>query len=80
MNGAVGSIFSVHRAPPDGGGDAALLRQGSEEVAAGYVMYGPGTVLVYTVGAGTHGFTLDPAIGEFILSHERMQIPPRGAT
>ena len=80
VNGAVGSIFSVHRAAPDGGGDASLLRQGSEQVAAGYVMYGPGTVLVYTAGAGTHGFTLDPAVGEFVLSHERMQIPPRGAT
>ena len=79
VNGAVGSIFSVHRAAP-GSGDEALLRQGSEQVAAGYVMYGPGTVLVYTAGAGTHGFTLDPAIGEFVLSHERMSIPGRGAT
>lgn len=80
VNGAVGSIFSLHRAAPQGAGDEALLRQGSEQVAAGYVMYGPGTILVYTAGAGTHGFTLDPSVGEFVLSHERMQIPPRGST
>ena len=78
VNGAVGSIFSVHRA--QGTGDASLLRRGAEQVAAGYVMYGPGTVLVYTAGAGTHGFTLDPAVGEFVLSHERMTIPTRGAS
>jgi fructose-1,6-bisphosphatase I len=79
VNAVVGSIFSVHRVSRQGEvSDADLLRPGSEQVAAGYVLYGPGTVLVYTHGAGVHQFTLDPGIGEFVLSASRLQIPARG--
>lgn len=80
VNATVGSIFSVHKVPeyvgPDP--DADLLRKGAEQVAAGYVLYGPSTVLVYTVGAGVHQFTLDPGIGEFILSARQLTVPHRG--
>jgi fructose-1,6-bisphosphatase I len=51
------------------------LQPGSSQVAAGYVVYGSSTMLVYTSGAGVHGFTLDPSIGEFLLSHPQMTIP-----
>ena len=78
VNGTVGTIFSVR---PSGGrvpaGPAALGR-GTEQIAAGYVMYGPGTVLVYTIGRGTHGFTLNPESGEFLLTFPEMRIPKRG--
>ncbi len=82
VNGTVGSIFSIHRRPGGGrGGDESeLLRPGTAQVAAGYVLYGPSTILVYTAGYGVHGFTLDTSIGEFLLSHEHVRIPPRGRT
>jgi fructose-1,6-bisphosphatase I / sedoheptulose-1,7-bisphosphatase len=76
VNVSVGTIFSVlrHR------GEAApstedFLQPGSEQVAAGYAIYGPATMLVLTVGKGTHGFTLDREIGNFILTHPAMKIP-----
>jgi fructose-1,6-bisphosphatase I len=55
-----------------------LLKTGSEQVAAGYLLYGPSTVLVYSYGKGVHQFTLDPGIGEFVLSAPPLQIPARG--
>ncbi|MFQ5746007.1 MAG: class 1 fructose-bisphosphatase [Gemmatimonadota bacterium] len=79
-NISIGTIFSIHRRVTEGG-DGALedcLQPGSRQVAAGYVMYGSSTVLVYTTGAGVHGFTLDPSIGEFILSHGEIRIPEPG--
>ena len=54
---------------------ADVLQPGCQQVAAGYVMYGSSTMLVYTTGQGVHGFTLDPTIGEFLLSHERIVTP-----
>jgi fructose-1,6-bisphosphatase I len=81
VNVSIGTIFSVHRRK-SGEGDGTLddcLQRGSEQVAAGYIMYGSSTMLVYTTGDGVHGFTLDPLIGEFFLSHENIRIPPRGA-
>jgi fructose-1,6-bisphosphatase I len=82
VNGVVGTIFSIRRRR-SGGPDhvtADVLGPGTDQVAAGYVMYGPGTVFVYTAGDGVHGFTLDPSIGEFLLSHERIRIPAKGKT
>lgn len=77
VNVSIGTIFSIHRKCTDGerGSLADCLQAGSRQVAAGYVLYGSSTMLVYTSGAGVHGFTLDPSIGEFILSHPNMTIP-----
>lgn len=82
VNVTVGSIFSVHRRPPGRGEDLirAIYLPGRQQVGAGYVLYGPSTILVYTTGNGVHGFTLDPGLGEFILSHENIRIPARGST
>jgi fructose-1,6-bisphosphatase I/sedoheptulose-1,7-bisphosphatase len=82
VNVAVGSIFSVLRAPQttiDAGRDVAeadFLQSGSKQVAAGYALYGPTTMLLLTVGDGVNGFTLDPNLGEFMLTHPKIQIPP----
>ncbi|HRD92356.1 MAG TPA: class 1 fructose-bisphosphatase [Accumulibacter sp.] len=80
VNLSVGSIFSVLRCPEhvgDGGpGVADFLQPGSSQVAAGYALYGPSTMLVLTVGNGTHGFTLDRNIGEFLLTHPNLRISP----
>jgi fructose-1,6-bisphosphatase I len=80
VNAVVGSIFSVHRVSDLASAvpDADLLKPGSEQVAAGYVLYGPSTVLVYTRGAGVHQFTLDPGIGEFVLSNDCLKMAARG--
>ena len=56
------------------------LQAGYKQVGAGYVLYGSSTILVYTAGQGAHGFTLDPTVGEFLLSHENIKIPARGKT
>ncbi|WP_447979762.1 class 1 fructose-bisphosphatase [Candidatus Nitrospira bockiana] len=79
-NLTVGSIFSVHRYQPQVPGDlqGGLLKPGAEQVAAGYLLYGPSTLLVYTSGAGVYQFTLDPGIGEFVLSRSRIKMPARG--
>lgn len=79
-NISIGTIFSIHRRVSEGrdGTLADCLQPGSEQVAAGYVMYGSSTVLVYTTGRGVHGFTLDPSIGEFLLSHPMIRIPEPG--
>ncbi len=80
INGSVGTIFGIY--PRAGGGPVDeghdLLRRGSEQIAAGYVMYGPGTVLVYTAGDGVFGFTLDEDSDEFVLTHDRIRCPSRG--
>lgn len=80
VNVNIGTIFSIHRMVDDGE-DVSLqdfLRYGSEQVAAGYFLYGPSTMLVYTTGKGTHGFTLDPSVGEFLLSHPGIKTPEHG--
>jgi len=76
-NVSIGTIFSIYRRlSPNGPGRAAdALQPGSQLVAAGYVVYGSSTMFVYTAGHGVHGFTLDPGIGEFLLSHENITIP-----
>ncbi|MDO8650641.1 MAG: class 1 fructose-bisphosphatase [Undibacterium sp.] len=78
VNVAVGSIFSVLRAPEgvDTVCEKDFLQTGTQQVAAGYAIYGPATMLVLTVGTGVNGFTLDPNLGEFILTHPGLQIPP----
>ena len=80
VNSAVGTIFSIYRRiSMEGRGTAAdVLQPGCKQVAAGYVMYGSSTMLVYTTGQGVHGFTLDPTIGEFLLSHPRIVTPRVG--
>ena len=80
VNGSMGTIFSVHRRL-DTGRPAALadfLRRGSEQVAAGYLLYGPATMFVYTVGGPVHGFTLDRANGVFFLTHANIRMPAAG--
>ena len=77
-NASVGTIFAIYRRiTPDGtpGKLEDLLQPGRDLVAAGYMIYGSSTMLVYTSGSGVHGFTLDPSIGEFLLSHHQIQIP-----
>ena len=77
VNVPVGTIFSVLRKTSNGtrGVMSDLLQPGNQQVAAGYVIYGSSTMLVYTTGQGAHGFTLDPSIGEFLLSHPNIRIP-----
>ena len=77
VNVTVGSIFSILRAPKPGTPAAVedFLQPGARQVAAGYALYGPSTMLVLTVGNGVHGFTLDPLLGEFILTHRDIRIP-----
>ena len=80
VNVNVGTIFSIFRCPPctDGNRRDAVLQCGRKQVAAGYVVYGPSTILVYTTGNGVFGFTLDPSIGAYILSHENIRMPEQG--
>jgi fructose-1,6-bisphosphatase I/sedoheptulose-1,7-bisphosphatase len=81
VNVSVGSIFSILRAPQDvidSGRDVTekdFLQPGQQQVAAGYALYGPTTMLVLTVGNGAAGFTLDPNLGEFMLTHPKLQVP-----
>lgn len=79
VNVSIGTIFSVHRKITGGkkGGEEDLLQKGSRQVAAGYIVYGSSTMLVYTTGEGVHGFTLDPSVGEFFLSHPDIRIPDK---
>ena len=76
-NISVGTIFSIHRRVSDGerGTLEDCLQPGIHQLAAGYVVYGSSTMLVYTTGNGVHGFTLDPSIGEFLLSHPNIRTP-----
>ena len=82
VNVSVGTIFSIYRLPEDWTGKPtmeAALQPGTEQVAAGYVVYGSSTMLVYTTGTGgVNGFTLDPSIGEFLLSHPDISTPAEG--
>ncbi len=81
VNVSIGTIFGIYRRISHDG-DAELkdfLQPGKNLVAAGYVIYGSSTMLVYTTGQGVHGFTLDPSVGEFLLSHENIRIPKKGS-
>jgi fructose-1,6-bisphosphatase I len=80
VNAPVGTIFSIYRrVSMEGRGRLAdVLQPGCRQVAAGYVIYGSSTMLVYTTGQGVHGFTLDPTIGEFLLSHPQIVTPRVG--
>jgi fructose-1,6-bisphosphatase I len=82
VNVSIGTIFSIFRRKSSIGDLANVndfLQKGDEQVAAGYIIYGSSTMLVYTTGHGVNGFTLQPSIGEFFLSHPKMQIPEDGA-
>lgn len=82
VNATIGTIFAVfRRKTPEGtrATDDDALRPGSDQIAAGYILYGSGTVLVLATEHGVHGFTLDPTIGEFFLSHPSIRIPATGA-
>jgi len=81
VNINVGTIFSILKRRPGKTGEVELdelLIPGAEQVAAGYFLYGTSTMLVYTAGQGVHGFTLDPSVGEFLLSHPDIRIPDEG--
>jgi len=80
VNVNIGTIFSIYRrVTPKGQGTLEdCLQPGYKQVGAGYALYGSSTMLVYTTGDGVHGFTFDPSIGEFLLSHENIRIPKRG--
>jgi fructose-1,6-bisphosphatase I len=79
-NVSIGTIFSVHRkiSSHERGCEEDCLQEGRRQIAAGYVVYGSATMMVYTTGNGVHGFTLDPSIGEFLLSHPDIEIPSPG--
>lgn len=81
VNVSIGTIFSIYRRKSASGELATLedmLQKGDDQIAAGYVLYGSSTMLVYTTGCGVNGFTLDPYIGEFCLSHPDMKMPETG--
>lgn len=80
VNVAVGTIFSIYRRVTKEGAAqlSDVLQSGTAQVAAGYIVYGSSTMLVYTTGKGVNGFTLDPSIGEFCLSHPNLKIPKHG--
>ena len=79
VNVNVGTIFSIFRRPAGTKLEDALLQPGLQQVAAGYVLYGPSTIFVYTTGSGVYGFTLDPAIGAYVLSFDNMRMPEQGS-
>ncbi len=81
VNVSIGTIFSIHRRSATKRGPGSLadcLQRGRAQIAAGYILYGSSTMLVYTTGQGVHGFTLDPTIGEFLLSHPNIRSPEVG--
>ncbi len=80
VNVSIGSIFGIFRRVTQSGKgtEEDVLQPGRNLVAAGYIVYGSSTIFVYTTGNGVHGFTLDPSIGEFLLSHENIKIPKKG--
>ncbi|MCR9254362.1 MAG: class 1 fructose-bisphosphatase, partial [bacterium] len=81
VNVSIGTIFSIYRRISPVGGPVQkedILQPGSEQVAAGYILYGSSTMLVYTTGHGVNGFTLEPSLGEFVLSHADMKSPEGG--
>ena len=83
-NASMGTIFSIYKAPAlasrlrDNHEDNEILRKGSEQLAAGYALYGASIMFVYTAGQGVNGFTLDPSIGSFLLSNPDMKVPSEG--
>ena len=82
VNVSIGTIFSIFRRVTPMGESLSgqdFLQRGTEQVVAGYILYGSSTMLVYTTGSGVNGFTLDPAVGEFFLSHAKMQFPETGS-
>lgn len=81
INVDIGTIFSILRRPAGSTGEVTMedvLQPGTQQVGAGYILYGPSTMLVLSTGQGVHGFTLDPGVGEFLLSHPDMKIPEKG--
>jgi len=80
VNASIGTIFSIYRLSEDTDEPRLehALQPGNKQVGAGYILYGSSTILVYTTGAGVNGFTLDPSIGEFLLSHPNIKIPKKG--
>ncbi|MBK6266565.1 class 1 fructose-bisphosphatase [Marivirga sp. S37H4] len=81
VNVSIGTIFSIFRRVSPVGGPVSqedVLQKGSEQVAAGYLLYGSSTMMVYTTGRGVNGFTYDPSLGEFFLSHANIRIPKDG--
>jgi len=80
VNVSIGTIFSVYRKKSSGDSVTKddLLQKGADQVAGGYIVYGSSTMFIYSSGSGVHGFTLDPSIGEFFLSHPDMRIPLQG--
>ncbi len=77
----IGTIFSIFQRPENADTNDSLqwiLQPGKRQIAAGYVVYGSSTVLVYSVGSGVHAFTLDPSIGSYILTHENIRMPAQG--
>lgn len=81
VNVSVGTTFSILRRPAGAALDEPerwVLQPGTQQIAAGYVVYGSSTILVYSVGDGVHGFTLDPSVGAYILSHPNMRMPDQG--
>jgi fructose-1,6-bisphosphatase I len=80
VNVNIGTIFSIYRKKSPGrkGTLEDMLQVGRNQVGAGYIVYGSSTMLVYTAGQGVHGFTLDPSVGEFFLSHPDIKIPTKG--
>lgn len=82
VNGAIGTIFSVYRRKSAVGSEVQMedvLQKGINQIAAGYIIYGSSTMLIYTTGQGVNGFTLDGSIGDFCLSHPDIQIPKDGS-
>ena len=81
VNVNIGTIFSIYRKKSDGDTVTKedLLQKGEDQVAAGYIVYGSSTIFVYTSGQGVHGFTLDPSLGEYFLSHPDIKIPEQGS-
>ena len=79
VNVSIGTIFSIHRRQSQGkqGTLQDILQPGNSLIAAGYIIYGSSTMIVYSTGDGVHGFTLDPSVGEFFLSHENIRIPEK---
>lgn len=81
VNVSIGTIFSIYRrksAPGSSVGLEDIMQKGTDQVAAGYILYGSSTMLVYTTGHGVHGFTHEASLGEYFLSHPDMQIPEDG--
>lgn len=81
VNVSIGTIFSIYRRQSGLGEDGLLsdcLQPGEQQVAAGYIIYGPCTMLVYTTGNGVNGFTYEPSLGDFFLSHQDIRIPEEG--